>query len=467
MKKILYATTAIAAVSAISAANAQESAMMSAAGNDLSIGGYYEFGYASRSDDFSGDDGGSDSFTYGDSELYIDFETTSDAGLTYGVQLDFEVVNGNEHAESGDAKNAEESSIYVSGNFGTIHLGHDDYASDLYNVWAPTHEGSFSQYDSINNIRYGESAALRVVDDFVDNATADQLEARTLVRTQFLAGGDNSTEIEDGNGHVTGTGLDKTRAVATLEAELVARIPEVSTDFTSADRTAAVTAAGTAANAIADAIFVDNSTADLKGLQGVNLAYTASWTQGNDDAKITYVSPNLGGLSFGGSFADSNSSENSPTAFGGSFTGSVDRIPFVGGGFSYKLAAWQYGNGDDDVKETSTTHLGVNIGIGDLTLTAAQLSGDISTTTEDEVETLEFGVGYAVHDGLSVGFSTADATNEDADEEGSFQSVSLSYTIAPGLKTTAAYNFYDVEKDDLQQLANSGTELVWQVEFAF
>ena len=448
MKKILYATTAIAAVSAISAANAQESAMMSAAGNDLSIGGYYEFGYASRSDDRGGDDNGSDSFTYGDSELYIDFETTSDAGLTYGVQLDFEVVNGNEHGESGDAKNAEESSIYVSGNFGTIHLGHDDYASDLYNVWAPTHEGAFSQYDSINGIRYGEGAGLRVI------GLADANADATAARADFAAG----TEVDVTT--LAGTAVASRSAVETALAN------QILGDLTGADRTAAQAGANRDAGAIANAVFTDNGTT-LKGLQqGVNLAYTASWTQGNDDAKITYVSPNLGGLSFGGSFADSDSSENSPTAFGGSFTGSVDRIPFVGGGFSYKLAAWQYGNGGDEEAEVSTTHLGVNIGIGDLTLTAAQLSGDISETTENEVETLELGVGYAVHDGLSVGFSTADATNEDADEEGTFRSVSLSYTIAPGLKTTAAYNFYDVEKSE-DLIENSGTELVWQVEFAF
>ena len=434
MKKILYATTAIAAVSAISAANAQESAMMSAAGNDLSIGGYYEFGYASRSDDRGGDDGGRDSFTYGDSELYIDFETTSDAGLTYGVQLDFEVVNGNEHGESGDAKNAEESSIYVSGNFGTIHLGHDDFASDLYNVWAPTHEGAFSQYDSVHSIRYGEGAGLRFI-GLEDNATIAAEH-----RTNFATG----AEVD----------LGGTRTA--LVNELGAQIDPDN-----------ATAGAVVADGIADAVFTDETGTTLKGLQqSVNLAYTASLTQGSDDAKITYVSPNLGGLSFAGSFADSDSSENSPTAFGGSFTGSVDRIPFVGGGFSYKLAAWQYGNGGDEEAEVSTTHLGVNIGIGDLTLTAAQLSGDISEDTEDEVETLELGVGYAVHDSLSVGFSTADATNEDADEEGTFRSVSLSYTIAPGLKTTAAYNFYDVEKSaDL--IENSGTELVWQVEFAF
>ena len=457
MKKILYATTAIAAVSAISAANAQESAMMSAAGNDLSIGGYYEFGYASRSDDRGGDDNGADSFTYGDSELYIDFETTSDAGLTYGVQLDFEVVNGNRHVESGPAKNAEESSIYVSGNFGTIHLGHDDYASDLYNVWAPTHEGAFSQYDSINDIRYGDGAASRVIGLSTAAATVT-----AEARADFAAGDD--IELTRLTGVTTPTAVEDA-----LEEQILG-------DLTGADRTAAQPGAERSAAAIAAAVLTtadftddntDNPTAALRGLQqSVNLAYTASLTQGNDDAKITYVSPNLGGLSFGGSFADSDSSENSPTAFGGSFTGAVDRIPFVGGGFSYKLAAWQYGNGGDDEAEVSTTHLGVNIGIGDLTLTAAQLSGDISETSEDEVETLELGVGYAVHDSLSVGFSTADATNEDADEEGSFQSLSLSYTIAPGLKTTAAYNFYDVERSE-HLIENSGTELVWQVEFAF
>ena len=240
-------------------------------------------------------------------------------------------------------------------------------------------------------------------------------------------------------------------------------------------------AATATATAIAAAVLVDGdhdgdnatgtgTTPDvtfLRGLQqDINLAHTASLTQSDDNAKISYHSPNLGGLSFGASFADSDSSENSPTAFGASFTGSVDKIPFVGGGFSYKLAGWQLGNGADDLEETSTTHLGVNIGIGDLTLTAAQLSGDISETTEDEVETLEFGIGYAVHDSLSVGFSTADASNNDTDAEGTFQSVSVEYIIAPGLKTTAAYNQYEVERNE-HLIANNGSELVWQVEFAF
>ena len=458
MKKILYATTAIAAVSAISAANAQESAMMSAAGNDLSIGGYYEFGYASRSDDRGGDDGGADSFTYGDSELYIDFETTSDSGLTYGVQLDFEVVSGSRHVESGPAKNAEESSIYVSGNFGTIHLGHDDYASTSYNIWAPTHEGSLGQDNSIHGLRYGEGAALRFI-GLEDNASAEAgfrdtfAEGGNVVLSDITGVTGRADAISDLATAIAGTGADQDqRDAATATATAIAAAVLVDGDHDGDNATGTGTTP--------DVTF-------LRGLQqDINLAHTASLTQSDDNAKISYHSPNLGGLSFGASFADSDSSENSPTAFGASFTGSVDKIPFVGGGFSYKLAGWQLGNGADDLEETSTTHLGVNIGIGDLTLTAAQLSGDISETTEDEVETLEFGIGYAVHDSLSVGFSTADANNNDTDAEGTFQSVSVEYSIAPGLKTTAAYNQYEVERNE-HLIANNGSELVWQVEFAF
>ena len=443
MKKILYATTAIAAVSAISAANAQESAMMSAAGNDLSIGGYYEFGYASRSDDFGGDDNGADAFNYGDSELFIDFETTSDSGLTYGVQLDFEVVNGNEHAESGPAKNAEESSIYISGNFGTFHLGHDDYASDLYNVWAPTHEGAYSQYDSIHGARYGDGAIQPSSQDNTTNPISD--DAATIFTFLNRA----ATQANNANDDAAAARIAELRGnyVTGKDTELTA--DEVTM---LSSRNAAITERLDGGNT-------------LRG-KSLNLAYTASLTQGSDEAKVTYVSPNLGGVSFGASFADSDSSENSPTALGASFTGSVDRIPFVGGGFSYKFAGWQYGNGADGVEEVKRTHYGLNIGFGDLTLTVAQLDGDISDNNAYEVTTTEFGVGYAINNALSVGFSTADASNDNTNEEGTFQSTSVSYTIAPGLKTTASHNVYEaVDRDAL--LLNNGSEIVWQVEFSF
>ena len=157
MKKILFATTALAAVSVASGSIAQESAMMSSGGNTLNIGGYYEFGWASLNDDNKVAANASDSadaMTYGDSELYIEFENTADNGLTYGVQLDIEMVNGNRHGEAGPAKNAEESNIYVSGDFGTVHLGHDDGAYGRFVLWAPTSEGAYSQDDSIHGVKF-------------------------------------------------------------------------------------------------------------------------------------------------------------------------------------------------------------------------------------------------------------------------------------------------------------------------
>ena len=447
MKKILYATTAIAAVSAISAANAQESAMMSAAGNDLSIGGYYEFGYANRSDDFGGDDAGADAFNYGESELFIDFETTSDTGLTYGVQLDLEVVNSNQHeVDGGGANNTDEASIYISGNFGTIHLGHTNYASDLYNVWAPTHEGAYSQYDSVYSARYGDGAVQPAFGD--DPTPTDPIS-------------DDDATVFTFFNRLANTGDNDTRARA---AELRDNyVIGKDTELTADDDTRFSGIAGN--DLVTDRIDNETGTRLLRG-KNLNLAYTASLTQGSDEAKVTYVSPSLGGISFGASFADSDSSENSPTAFGASYTGSVDRIPFVGGGFTYKFSGWQYGNGADGVKEEKRTHYGLNIGFGDLTLTVAQLDGDISDKNAYEVTTTEFGVGYAINDALSVGFSTADASNDEAREEGTFQSTSVSYTIAPGLKTTASHNVYEaVDRDAL--LLNNGAEIVWQVEFAF
>ena len=357
MKKVLLATTAISAISMIGVASAQESAMMSAAGNSITIGGYYEFGYASVSDDVDSEEGG-DSYTYGESELFIDFETTSDSGLTYGVQIDLEVVNGNQHDESGTAKNAEESSLYISGDFGTLHFGHDDNAYGRFLTWAPTHEGATSQDD---NVHYGAI-----------------------------------TSVDDGSG----------------------------------------------------------------GRRGLNLARTAAG-QGpayNDAAKVTYVSPNFSGFKFGASVADSDSAADNPTAFGASYSMDVADI-------SLTFTASTASNNADDAAKSDHTAYGVTASTGNLTLSAARYDGDDAGVDR---KATELGIGYQVSDALSIGASTNSAESEGTgvDHEGDFQSVSGSYSIAPGLKTTVALNQYEVSDNDAT-VSNDGSELVWQIEFAF
>ena len=379
MKKILFATTALAAVSLASGSIAQESAMMTPAGNTLNIGGYYEFGWTSLSDDYEGADDGGDAFTYGDSELYIDFENTADNGLTYGVQIDIEVNTGNHGEDSGDDNGkAEESSIYISGDFGTVHLGHDDPAFGRFQIWAPTHEGTLSQDDSVHYFQ------------FVDNSEP------------------------------------------------------------AADRVR-----------IDDALWYSAA--------GVGNSY-------NDDAKLTYVSPSFNGFSFGASMSDSDSEADNPNSFGLQYSGDI------GPGTLTVAGATETNNADGNDKVTST-HYGVSYGMGAFTVTVGRAKGKAgganATSADIEREVTEFGVGFQVSDQLSVGASTASSETEQAvsasanadamglDQEGTFRSVSGSYTIAPGLKTTLALNQFDVENNLNANHKNDGSEIVWQVEFSF
>ena len=153
MRKILFATTAIAAVTLASGAHAMESEMGTAMGNDVLLGGFYEFGFVSHNDDYMGPDLTNESNTYGNGKLFIDFENTADNGLTYGVHIDMPLAWWKPHGESHGGPfglgpyNSLESSIFVAGDFGRAILGHDDYAYDYFVTFAPTHDGTWTQYD--------------------------------------------------------------------------------------------------------------------------------------------------------------------------------------------------------------------------------------------------------------------------------------------------------------------------------
>ena len=148
MKKIILATTALVSVAFAGNALAQESQMMSSMGNDISIGGYYEFGYSEYSDDEEArDQDGDGSGFSGDSELFIDFASVSDAGLEYGVGLELEIVNGQSDATGGD-NNIDEASIYIAGDFGRVTLGHNDHGGDSFQTWIGT-DRTYGQDDAV------------------------------------------------------------------------------------------------------------------------------------------------------------------------------------------------------------------------------------------------------------------------------------------------------------------------------
>ena len=393
MKKILFATTALAAVSLASGSIAQESAMMTPAGNTLNIGGYYEFGWTSLSDDYEGADDGGDAFTYGDSELYIDFENTADNGLTYGVEIDLEIVDGSKHTgvDKGSTENTDQANLFVKGDFGTVKLGHIDPAYGTFQMWAPTHEGTFSQ--------------------------DDQIPWRGDLGSQFIDNVGNGDGIRSYN---------------------------------------------------------RPSTALWHSPAGLGQAY-------DDSAKVVYISPSFNGFSFGASMRDTDDTADNNNSFGLQYSGDI------GPGSLTVVGSTETNNADGGDK-VSHTHYGVSYGMGAFTVTASRAKGKQGTGAgggDIEREATEFGVGFQVSDQLSVGASTASSTAEQAssmlDQEGTFQSVSGSYTIAPGLKTTIALNQFSVENNGAPafvaetgtrnvtaaQNKNDGSIITWQVEFAF
>ena len=115
MRKLLLGTTALAAAATLSA-NALA---------DVSISGYYEWRYESRSSNVTASDG----TTFGsDSEIAIKFSNKTDSGLDVGLKLELETDAGNSAVQ--------ESAITISGGFGKVQLGGDDGMNDQIPVAA-------------------------------------------------------------------------------------------------------------------------------------------------------------------------------------------------------------------------------------------------------------------------------------------------------------------------------------------
>ncbi|MCG8624105.1 MAG: porin [Proteobacteria bacterium] len=155
MKKTLLATTALISVAYAGSTLAQESMVMAPQGTDASLGGFYEFGYNSFSQSAEiGPDNRTldESRTYGDSELFLSFSRTSDAGLEYGMDVQMEIVNGGESVpNSGGQGDVDEASMYIAGPFGRFVIGNNDPASDSFLTWLGT-AGSYGQDDVQNGL---------------------------------------------------------------------------------------------------------------------------------------------------------------------------------------------------------------------------------------------------------------------------------------------------------------------------
>ena len=141
MRKVLLATTALVA-------------MTGAAAADVSVNGFYEFSYTATSDD--------QTTTYDtmddDTEIHIGFDTSSDNGLAYGMKVEL-------NTETSDSVSTEESSMYVSGDFGKITLGENDGAAEDGVLWSGNTHFMGSWGSSVSSANSGGTTML--VDDHV------------------------------------------------------------------------------------------------------------------------------------------------------------------------------------------------------------------------------------------------------------------------------------------------------------
>lgn len=114
MRKILLGTTALAAAATLSA---------NAALADVSIGGYYEWVYQSRSSTVAANDGTSMGV---ESEIKVTLSNKTDSGLDIKMAVEMQTDD--------DDTVIDESSLSIAGGFGRFVLGSDDNAADNYAI---------------------------------------------------------------------------------------------------------------------------------------------------------------------------------------------------------------------------------------------------------------------------------------------------------------------------------------------
>ncbi len=123
MKKILLASTAVAALAAFSQPATAAEPMT------VTLGGYVDIQFGIWDNDANNE---TNREFRNDTEVYINARATADNGISYGVDIDIDSADGNNSSAGFD-----EAHLFISGNFGTLELGDEDGAADALAVYAP------------------------------------------------------------------------------------------------------------------------------------------------------------------------------------------------------------------------------------------------------------------------------------------------------------------------------------------
>lgn len=184
----------------------------------------------------------------------------------------------------------------------------------------------------------------------------------------------------------------------------------------------------------------------------------------DDEVKVTYTSPSMGGFSFGYSVADTAKTDNlaststvgttnadteANTSFGASYSGDM-------GGVSVHLTAMMEDSGEaTDTSENDA--YGISLSSGGVTLAVA--TGGTKTGTSIDSDTTVAGIGYQVNDDLSVAVHVVDSENSvTSGDTFKANGISASYNIASGLNFSISMNNYE-GKDTSASTTNDGSNV--------
>lgn len=415
MKKFMLATTALVSIAYVGSASA-----------DVTLGGYYEFGWGSVSDDRDEDDMGGDTHTFQDSEIYFTFEKAADSGLVYGANFQLEGAADRTVSVGTDNQGTfsvmDESSLYIIGDFGKLELGQNDYASDSFQTWMPTPLGTYSQDDGHYLPRF--------------------LGPRYILRTM---------DHLDGNDATPADGADS-----------------VAVNAPGSDLQYYTYYAGT--SLYDDSEKISYFSPDLGGFQ-----FGASWTDGNtSDGSDEEANIGLGAsYTFGGGgmddmmMMDEDGNEVMDPRFEGRH-GMMDDV-------SVTVTAASYSDGEEDGYESLA--YGVTIGWSNVTVAYGKSSTESGNL---ELDATEYGIGWQVSDSLMFGVSTANSEEEFYKDEVSVGSFGFEYTVVPGLAVGAVINTFDAKTETqgtadaagtaraaTDSVNNSGSNLVLRVQANF
>jgi outer membrane protein OmpU len=169
-----------------------------------------------------------------------------------------------------------------------------------------------------------------------------------------------------------------------------------------------------------------------------------------DNNNVTYLSPSMGGLTVGMSYAKRTDSGDTGRDYQSMSSTSDNEDTVIGLAYSTEMAGASVSiqghvqdNGESGSSISKKTAYGTNVGFGDLSLALSKVDFESGTTTDSD--TVGFGIGYTVSDQLSVAVNVVDSevTVSGVVDDLDTTSYSISYNVAPGLNFALALNSSD------------------------